>query len=127
MRTQTALLAQKQKQFRYYNHKARTFKTGDVVRMQCPGSTFWAPGKCVRKVAPRSFDIDVGGTTYRRNQRHMRLSSKDNLASSYDMADGSRLLEETTVLDTVSGAKPIPSKDEVRDEEPMLPRRSSRI
>ena len=27
----------------------------------------------VRKVAARSLDIDVGGTTYRRNQRHMRL------------------------------------------------------
>ena len=83
--------------------------------------------RCVRKVAPRSFDIDVGGISYRHNQRHMRLSSKDNLASSHDMADGSGSLEETTVLNTVSGAKPTPPKDEVRDEEPMLPRRSSRI
>ena len=95
--------------------------------MQCPGSTLWTPGKCVRKVAPQSFDIDVGGTTYRRNQRHMRLSSKDNLASSHDLDDGSRSLEETTVLDTVSGAKPTPPKNEVRDEEPMLLRRFSRI
>ena len=52
---------------------------------------------------------------------------KDNLALSHDMEDGSRSSEETTVLDTVLGIKLTLPKDEVRDEEPMLPRRSSRI
>ena len=125
-----ALQAQKQQQVKYYNRtcrKARTFKTGDVVRMQCPGSKLWTPGKCVRKVAPRSFDIDVNGAIYRRNQRHMRLSGEDDKALSHGMEDGSRSLEETTVLDSVSGPKSTPPEEEGQDGEPVLPRRSSRI
>ena len=125
----SALQTQKQRQVRYYNRtcrKARTFQTGDVVRMRCPGSKLWTPGEVVRKVAPRSLDIDVGGTLYRRNQRHMRLSSENDLPSPHGMEGDSKSIEETS-NDSISNPKPSPPKDEVRDEEPGLPRRSSRV
>ena len=123
-----ALQKQKQKQVRYYNRtcrKPRSFKTGEIVRMRCPGSQFWTPRRCVRKVAPRSFDIDVGGTIYRRNQRHMKFSSEVDRLSTPTMEDERKPSEENSVLDAKVEQKP--TKDDIKDEDPVLLRRSSRI
>ena len=75
-----ALLAAKARQELYYNMHARPLpelKSGERVRIQLPGQKTWTPGTCDKKVALRSYDVHVGGGTYRRNRRHIRRSSQE--------------------------------------------------
>ena len=67
----------KLRQAAYYNRIAtprRSLQPGEAVRIRCPGSTLWSPGFCVQEVAPRSYDVQVGNTIYRRNRNSIRTS-----------------------------------------------------
>ena len=75
-----ALLAAKAKQEYYYNMHAQplpTLKSGASVRIRLPGQKIWTPGTCERNVGPRSYEVQVGGSTYRRNRRDIRKSSQE--------------------------------------------------
>ena len=69
-----ALYKQKLKQQHYYNQRGRTLKPieqGDTVRIRIPGQSTWSRGICKTRVGPRSYEIEVGGITYRRNRAHI--------------------------------------------------------
>ena len=39
--------------------------------MRRPGQTTWSQGTCTAVVGPRSYEIKIGNTTYRRNRHHL--------------------------------------------------------
>jgi transposase InsO family protein len=71
----------KEKQRQYYNKRAGDclpkLKPGDPVRMlPFPGSKRWLPAKVVSyHKSPRSFVVEYNGKMYRRNRKHLRLST----------------------------------------------------
>ena len=42
---------------------------GETFRIRVPRSTMWKPAICIREVAPRSYDVRVGETTFTRNRK----------------------------------------------------------
>ena len=79
----------KQKQARYYNRGSRqrnSIKPGESIRMRLPGSKFWSPGVCLDEVAPRSYRVKIGDTTYRRNRRQL-IATKDKVINDSDSSD----------------------------------------
>ena len=39
--------------------------------MLLPGQCRWSTGFCTEVAGPQSYEVKVGGTTYRRNRRHL--------------------------------------------------------
>ena len=111
----------KRGQVRYYNRtasSARNVRVGDAVRMRIPGSALWSRGKCLRKVAPRSFEVEVDGSVYRRNQRHVHVATDGD---STEPADE----EAAAISPCIEDPSSSPT-----DQEPVVSpalRRSSRI
>ena len=46
-------------------------ESGDTIRIRLPGKKRWSIGTCIRQVAPRSYNVNVDGETYRRNRRQL--------------------------------------------------------
>ena len=112
-----ALQRLKGQQEHYYNRTAsaaRDVHVGDAVRVRVPGSKIWSAGKCLRKVAPRSVEVEVGGSVYRRNHRHVHVSA--------DVDSGDETIKEETNDVSTPAAKPEAAVDE--GAEPL--RRSTR-
>ena len=77
-----AIRDMKDKQAQYYNRGSRSLselRPNDTVRIKLPGENTWSSGICEGNVAPRSFDIRVGETAYRRNRRHILKTNEDRL------------------------------------------------
>jgi hypothetical protein len=73
------MIGQRAVQRHYYNrtaHALTPLKSGDSVRMRLPGSAQWTPGTVRRMVAPRSYEVEVDGTVYRRNRRQLQASTE---------------------------------------------------
>ena len=73
------LKEKKKKQAYYYNRttkKRRSLGQGETVRMRLPQQQRWTPGIVHEQVAPRSYDVQVGESMYRRNARHLRPSDE---------------------------------------------------
>ena len=127
------LRLRKQKQVNYYNRntkKTRVLTKGDDVRMRRPGSNLWTRATVIEKVGPRSFNVDVNGTIYRRNQRHLRWSVEQKLQNSHLLTN-----TEENASDP-SGVLDIPVQETAVQEafvqdatmqDPIIPRRSTRI
>ena len=76
------LQAQKCRQKKYYNKHGRDMKptkTGETVRMRLPGQATWSIGTCKAMVGPRSYEIQVGNTTYRQNRRHLLCTNQSTI------------------------------------------------
>ncbi|KAI4883685.1 hypothetical protein NFI96_009381, partial [Prochilodus magdalenae] len=64
----------------FYDRSARDLaelEIGETVRMKpLPGDSSgrWKVGTCLRRVAPRSYLVDVDGSTYRRNRVDLRVA-----------------------------------------------------
>lgn len=76
------MLQQKQKQQFYYNQGTKDLqplKNGDVVRIQPSTQTNkeWKKGIVKSKVNIRSYDVEVGQRTFRRNRRHIRQTHEN--------------------------------------------------
>ena len=75
------LTKDKTKQQHYYNTKAGkdlpVLVPGDPVRMlPFPGSKLWLPAKVVdHHNSPRSYIVEYNGKKYRRNRKHLHLST----------------------------------------------------
>ncbi len=126
----------KAKQAFYYNKMAKwqpKLETGDQVRMRVPDGSgtdkLWSAGEVVGKVAPRSFQIRVGETVFRRNRRHLlRQSSK---------LDHQHTTAEEVEPQPTNCGEVIAQPDEQREdesraiereaEEDLIVRRSSRV
>ena len=76
-----AIRDMKDKQAQYYNRGSRplsALRPNDTVRIKLPGEDTWSSGICEGNVAPRSFDVRVGETAYRRNRRHILKTNEDH-------------------------------------------------
>ena len=52
---------------------------GDAIRIRLPGDATWSAGLCLGQVAPRSYDVSVQGTVYRRNRSHILRTDENPL------------------------------------------------
>lgn len=96
--TEDKLKERKTKQALFYNKETKELpepQPGDTVRMKPLPSDkekLWRKGSVVKKVAPRSYEVDLHGTMFRRNRRHLvktkepspefDLESQENLRAS---------------------------------------------
>ena len=92
------LKERKTKQALFYNKETKELpevKTGDTVRMKpllSDKEKLWRNGSVVKQVAPRSYEVDLQGTMFRRNRRYLvktkepppqlDLESQENLPAS---------------------------------------------
>lgn len=74
---------EKQRQKLYYDRKKgvkelQPLSIGSDIRMSpLPGSKSWTPGTVVKRYdKPRSYVVRSGGRLYRRNRKHLRLSTE---------------------------------------------------
>ena len=70
----------KEKQAKYYNRNSRKrapIMQGETIRMKLPGCDIWSPGTCIKEVAPRSYLVKVGDSTYRRNRRQLLATGEE--------------------------------------------------
>ena len=75
--TEEKLKERKANQERYYNKGSRELPEllpGDTVRMKplpTDCAKQWKKAMVVKQVAPRSYELDLQGSVYRRNRRHL--------------------------------------------------------
>ena len=75
--TEDKLKERKTKQALFCNKGTKELpehQPGDTVRMkplQSDKEKLWKKGSVVKKVAPRSYEVDLQGTMFRRNRRHL--------------------------------------------------------
>jgi len=53
----------------YYDQHVKDLPPGDSVQIRLPGQVRWTAGVCTKVAGPRSYEVKVGNTTYRRNRR----------------------------------------------------------
>ena len=76
-----ALKGKRAKQSYYYDRQAHDLPpiaVGETVRMRLPGEKRWTPGVCTGMEGPRSYTVQVGGSVFRRNRRHLRKGGDDS-------------------------------------------------
>ncbi len=64
----------KRRQQYYANQQTKPLtpiESGDTIRIRLPVKKRWSIGTCIRQVAPRSYNVNVDGATYRRNHRQL--------------------------------------------------------
>ena len=67
-----AIIGNKQRQRYYYNNHTKPLQPidrGETVRIRLPGQKTWSAGTCMGPVGPRSYEVKVGESVYRRNRR----------------------------------------------------------
>lgn len=72
----TKLHARKERQRKYFNYCKRPLspvKSGETVRVRLPSGT-WRRTQCLRKVAPRLYDVLIDGDARGRNHKDMASS-----------------------------------------------------
>lgn len=65
----------------YYNQHVKALKhiqRGQTVRIRLPGQSTWSTGVCMGLVGPRSYEVQVRSTVYRRNRRHVMTTNEDH-------------------------------------------------
>lgn len=80
-----ALIGNKQRQQHYYNKHAKPLRPigqGETVRMKLPGQKTWSAGTCMAQAGPRSYEVKVGETVYRRNRRQLIQSKEPPIVDS---------------------------------------------
>ena len=64
----------------YYDRHVKELKPiqpGQTVQMRLPGRDTWTTGTCTKKAGPRSYEVQMGGSMYRRNRRQLIQVDKD--------------------------------------------------
>ena len=83
-----ALMGQKERQRFYYDKHAKPLQPihqGDTVRMRLPGQRTWSPDTCMSQVGPRSYEVKVGESIYRRNRRQLVRSNEPPVPDTLEM------------------------------------------
>ena len=64
----------KERQKFYYDHHVKDLPPihpDDLIKLRLPGQVRWTVGVCTKVAGPRSYEVKVGNTTYRRNRRQL--------------------------------------------------------
>ena len=126
----------KDKQKAYYDRSARhqrDLNNGEIVRIRPFGNTNeWRKAVVENKVNLRSYNVKTeDGSTYRRNRRHLRISTEKgiNIDNSSLESTDEHLPSNETDENIKEPPKPKVNTNEHSNvhEEPIAPRRSSRI
>ena len=75
----TKLATARAQQASHYNKVSQTLpeiQPGEVVRLKLPGNSTWSQAICKGEVAPRSYEVECNGRTYRRNRKDLRPTSE---------------------------------------------------
>ena len=75
-KVQRQIRDRQKRQSRYYNrhaHQLPDLLQGNVVRMRPSRGHRWERAIVMRKVGPRSYEVQTESGTYRRNRQHLRL------------------------------------------------------
>ena len=87
------LLGMKRRQQYYANRHTKPLtpiESGDTIRMRLPGKKRWSVDTCIRQVAPRSYNVNVDGATYRRNRRQLLCASECRVRDPLEYNESSR-------------------------------------
>ena len=66
---------------RFYDRTSKQLRElipGELIRMYHPGNKRWLLGKCIKRVAPRSYVVEVNGVRYRRNRSFLRTTCEES-------------------------------------------------
>ncbi|KAK3894880.1 hypothetical protein Pcinc_001376 [Petrolisthes cinctipes] len=82
----------KEKQVQYYNRGTKLLpdlQEGQPVMLQVPGSTRWMSGTVMETLPHRSYVVQSGGHSYRRNRRYLRrrVTQDEEPSQSYHMGN----------------------------------------
>ena len=105
-----ALIGNKQRQQHYYNRHAKLLhpiKPGETVRMKLPGQKTWTAGTCTGQTGPRSYDVKVGETVYRRNRRQLIHANEPPIL---DISEPEPLTSSTDIPSQQEQAKQLPDQ-----------------
>ena len=105
-----ALIGNKQRQQHYYNRHAKLLhpiKPVETVRMKLPGQKTWTAGTCTGQTGPRSYDVKVGETVYRRNRRQLIHGNEPPIL---DISEPEPLTSSTDILSQQEQAKQLPDQ-----------------
>ena len=86
------LIGTKERQRHYYDKNTKALppiSVGESVRMRLPGQKTWSTGSCTGLAGPRSYEVQIGDGTYRRNRRQVISTGEaaPNLPSEEAMPD----------------------------------------
>ena len=119
-----ALIGNKQRQQHYYSKHAKPLhpiQPGETVRMKLPGQKTWTAGSCTGQTGPRSYDVKIGETVYRRNRRQLirskeppivDISEQEPSPSSIDIPPQQEQAEQP--IDQACGTTPVPQQAQLR-------------
>ena len=131
------LQARKQRQQYYYNRHAHPFKPlapGETVRLRLPGQTTWTAGVCQGAVGPRSYEVQVGGSRYRRNRRQL-IHTEEALLDPFqglenpklDCSGTEHLPREPQVPLTSPTQQPVIMDSPIKPMVPLIPQATSTV
>ena len=76
---QKRIVEAKEQQKERYDKKSKDLQPltpGENVRMKLPGEKIWSPAVCTKKLSNRSYVVQAGSQTYRRNRRQIRRTAE---------------------------------------------------
>ena len=91
-----AIMGKRHRQQYYYNRHVKPLQpivSGETVRMRTPGEKSWTAGTCIGQAGPRSYDVKVGESVYRRNRRDLIAAGEPPII---DIPDNSEQTEPET-------------------------------
>jgi len=130
----------KQRQKQYYDQHSKDLPPvhpGDSVQLRLPGKVRWTVGVCTKIAGPRSYEVKVGNTVYRRNRRQLILVKAHTETLLPDQIEAfPQPASQSENIDTEHSSE-CPDVTNRDDNEPsnttsgtsddMMPRRSGRI
>ena len=132
---------QRKRQRIYYNQHTKELKpiqSGQTVRIRLPGKSTWSTGVCKGRVGPRSYEVQVGSATYRRNRRHVMTTKEEYQMDEYNDISVDDRTQHQLLPDNSGAASEISSQQHIEQdtqlgteprsqvEEEGIPRRSGR-
>lgn len=130
----------REKQAHYYNKGAKRLKElkpGDIVRMKPDPKDrkkLWKKAPCLQEVAPRSYEVDIEGTRYRRNRKDLMATPESpEIDNHVGESDEPRLTDDQSqrVIDPVQPGMPlpedmVPERQEISQRAPEIPQPTQR-
>ena len=117
-----ALTGRKHRQQFYYDKHTKPLhpiNTGETVRMKLPGQESWSVGTCTGQEGPRSYEVKVGESFYRRNRRQLIHAGEPRNTDTQDLMEQEVTTPQPEAAEPATTAATIP----VPESQPDPPRR----